>query len=687
MIPFTINEIDFVVKENISILEACKCVGVKIPRFCYHEALSIAGNCRMCLVRLLLFNDDGEETEDIDDALVISCVTLVDSEMEVFSNDPMIQKAREEILEFLLLNHPLDCPICDQGGECDLQDQTKHFGSNRSKFFKNKVGVEDKDFGIFIKSIMTRCIHCTRCVRFSSEVAGVDFFGTLNRGGHTEIGTYYSNVFNSEISANVIDLCPVGALTSKPYSFKVRPWELKSIETIDLTDSLGSNIYIHYTESDILRVLPKFNSDINETLITDKTRFAYDSFSTSFLADGVFEFSNFNKNAVIDEKSLILLFDSFLNKKCTIIISEELSFEELNLLRKVAIQYSNISVRFLKNTLDNNFKNNIFFNNEFISIKNLSETKNSVFLFATNLKTESSLINVRLRHLASFVDYLNLYSLGFKFNDSLLKNSFLNCNFKYIISFLEGRLKTLSLSLITSEKALLVFGSSFSNRGYSFKVLKEFFYKLNPSLLLFNVFLHSNSSLSTYFNFKQCNSNDLLKSNFLIFIKCRETSFLKRYFLSNYKKTLVWLNSYSLKFSTKNGYQIALKHIYEEKNIFFNCEFRPQLSHKIIEKRPKSSFLFDLLKNNLRIKNSKSISNNFVLEFLENPNFFSENEKKDYLLNISKLFNNDLEKVFLKKYPFKPIFSDFYQTTYLTDFSKNILAASKYYNKNFHNFF
>lgn len=687
MIPFTINEIDFVVKENISILEACKCVGIKIPRFCYHEALSIAGNCRMCLVRLLLFDDNGQETEDIDDALVISCVTLVDSEIEIFSNDPMIQKAREEILEFLLLNHPLDCPICDQGGECDLQDQTKHFGSNRTKFFKNKVGVEDKDFGIFIKSIMTRCIHCTRCVRFSAEVAGVDFFGVLNRGGHTEIGIYSSNIFNSEISANVIDLCPVGALTSKPYSFKARPWELKSIETIDLTDSLGSNIYVHFTESDILRILPKFNSDINESIITDKTRFIYDSFSNSSLANNFIKFSEFKKDVLSIKQNFKLFLKSYLDKKVTILISEELSFEELNLLKKIVIKNPAISVRFLKNSSENNLKNNFFLNNQFPLITNINETKNSIFLLATNLKTECSLINVRLRHLCSFVDYLQLYSIGFKFEDSLIKNSFLNCNVSYILSFLEGKLKSLSSSLIQSENSLVVFGSSLTNRGFSIENLNFFFRNLNPSIILFNVFLYSNSAVSNYFDFKQCNSNDIQKSNTLIFLKCRETSFLKKHFLINSNKVLFWLNTYSLQFSIKNGYQIPIKNIFEEKNIFLNCEFRPQLSEKILEKQPKALFLFDFLKQIFNTHTLTSVSNDFILDFLENPTLFSENQKKDYLFCLNNFFNNYSKKVFLSKYPFKPIMNDFYQSNYLTDFSKNMLSASKYYRKNSHNFF
>jgi NADH dehydrogenase (ubiquinone) Fe-S protein 1 len=214
MIKIEINNIEFWVDSNISVLEACKYVGITVPRFCYHETLSVAGNCRMCLVEI------GNSPKP-----VASCAFPVSNNIKILVDTPLVKKARENVIETLLLNHPLDCPICDQAGECDLQDQTKTFGGDFTRYVYNKRGVEDKNCGVLIKTIMTRCIHCTRCVRFGSEIAGVDILGTLNRGGSTEIGNYVSTDFNSEISGNVIDLCPVGALTSKPYAFKARPWE------------------------------------------------------------------------------------------------------------------------------------------------------------------------------------------------------------------------------------------------------------------------------------------------------------------------------------------------------------------------------------------------------------------------------------------------------------------------------
>jgi NADH dehydrogenase/NADH:ubiquinone oxidoreductase subunit G len=212
MISLIINDQEIEVQPGVSILDASKTAGHYIPRFCYHETLSIAGNCRMCLV----------EVEGVEKP-VASCLTEVSDKMVVYTDSLFAKKARENVLETLLLNHPLDCPICDQAGECDLQDQTKQYGNSFSRFFSKKRGVEDKDCGPLIKTIMTRCIHCTRCVRFSSEIAGVDFLGTFNRGSSTEIGGYAFNYFDSEISGNVIDLCPVGALTSKPFAYKARP--------------------------------------------------------------------------------------------------------------------------------------------------------------------------------------------------------------------------------------------------------------------------------------------------------------------------------------------------------------------------------------------------------------------------------------------------------------------------------
>lgn len=253
------------IEEGSAIIQAAEKAGIDIPRFCYHERLGIAGNCRMCLVEI-----------EKSPKLAASCAMPVGPGMRVLTNTPKIKKAREGVMEFLLINHPLDCPICDQGGECDLQEQSMRYGSDRSRYLEDKRAVEDKDIGPLIKTSMNRCIQCTRCVRFTNEIAGAPEFGTTGRGNDMQIGTYIERTLNTEMSGNIIDLCPVGALTSKPYAFTARPWELKKTESIDVLDGIGSNIRVDSRGPEIMRILPRTNDDVNEEWISDKTRFAYD---------------------------------------------------------------------------------------------------------------------------------------------------------------------------------------------------------------------------------------------------------------------------------------------------------------------------------------------------------------------------------------------------------------------------
>ena len=272
MVKLYIDDIEVNVPSNTTVLQACDTIGIEVPRFCFHERLLIAGNCRMCLVEI-----------EKSPKPVPSCAFPVMDNMRVYTNTPLVKKAQESVLEFLLINHPLDCPICDQGGECDLQDQAMTFGSDSSRFYSAKRGVEDKNTGPLIKTIMTRCIHCTRCIRFATEIAGVPDLGTTGRGKKTEIGTYIKKLLTSEISGNIIDLCPVGALTSKPYAFTARSWELQNIETIDVMDSLGSNIVASVKGNKVMRILPRINEELNEEWITNKTRFSYDGFTVQRL--------------------------------------------------------------------------------------------------------------------------------------------------------------------------------------------------------------------------------------------------------------------------------------------------------------------------------------------------------------------------------------------------------------------
>lgn len=265
MPKLTIDGREVEVAAGLTVLQACESIGIEIPRFCYHERLSIAGNCRMCLVTMA-----GSPKP------VASCAMPAADNMVIQTNTPEVHKMRRSVMEFLLINHPLDCPICDQGGECDLQDQAMAYGFDRGRFIENKRAVKDKYLGPLIKTIMTRCIHCTRCIRFATEIAGVPELGATGRGEGTEIGTYIEKALTSELSGNLIDVCPVGALTSKPYAFCARPWELRKTETIDVMDAVGSNIRVDARGNEVLRVLPRLHEEINEEWISDKTRFACD---------------------------------------------------------------------------------------------------------------------------------------------------------------------------------------------------------------------------------------------------------------------------------------------------------------------------------------------------------------------------------------------------------------------------
>ena len=262
----TVDGVELEVPQGATVLQACELAGKEIPRFCYHERLSIAGNCRMCLV----------EVKPGPPKPQASCALPAADGQEIRTDSEMVKKAREGVMEFLLINHPLDCPICDQGGECDLQDQSVAYGKGASRYDENKRAVTEKYMGPIVKTVMTRCIQCTRCVRFAEEVAGIEEIGAIYRGENMQITSYLERAVTSELSGNVVDLCPVGALTSKPYAFNARPWELKKTPAIDVMDAVGTNIRLDSRGRAVLRAVPRINEDVNEEWAHDKTRHAVD---------------------------------------------------------------------------------------------------------------------------------------------------------------------------------------------------------------------------------------------------------------------------------------------------------------------------------------------------------------------------------------------------------------------------
>jgi NADH-quinone oxidoreductase chain G len=687
MITVTINSLKFAVKEGISILEACRFVGLKIPRFCYHDTLSIAGNCRMCLVKI----------ED-SDALIIACLTEITENIEVITEDPFIQKAREDVLDFLLLDHPLDCPICDQGGECDLQDQAKKYGNITNKFFLNKVTVEDKNFNPFIKTIMTRCIHCTRCVRFNTEIAGNELFGTLNRGNATEIGSYTEGLFDSEISANVIDLCPVGALTSKPYAFKSRPWELRSIETLDFTDSIGSNVYLNYNNNKILRIIPKFNEEINKSIISDKARFYYDAFESPTILKKLLYFKeNVIQNAPKFEDFSAAVLQKISTEKCLFLINETATLELLQLLKKVCNKFPNITVR--STEINSNILNkNIYISDETI-ISSLHSAFRTCFLIAVNPRTESALLNHKIRSLNN-KQFMKIFHIGYNY-DSNLPLKVVNFDIKKLISFFKGKSSLLSFYLLKAKNPVFFFGCSLLEKGFSISFLKNLVKSINPSLIFISINSNPNSTAFSIFNIKHVSTNDLILKNSLFFFNCGNNIFLQKIF-SRVKNLsdVFWFNCFSLPFNIKKGYQIPTSTIFEENGTFLNIESRPQKAYKVFQPNTNKIIVYNFLKllfskishyNSVHINNRNILNKNFFFfkELLENENQFIKSADILYLTFLKK---NILNKIFfdhlnINNYPIKAKINDLYKSNWITRNSKNLLLASQASQKKFNNFY
>ena len=378
------KEIEF--EKGMTVLQACELADVEIPRFCYHEKLSIAGNCRMCLVEM-----------EKSPKPIASCAMPAAEGMKIKTNTVSVEKARKGVMEFLLANHPLDCPVCDQGGECDLQDQSMYYGVDKSRFIENKRLVKEKYMGPLIKTQMTRCIHCTRCVRFATEVAGVPEIGAIGRGENMEITTYLEKAMGSELSANVIDLCPVGALTSKPYAFEARPWELKKTESIDVMDAVGSNIRVDTYNWEVKRILPRLNNAINEEWISDKTRYSCDGLLKQRLDVPYIKKDNKLQKSNWDE-AITLLADKIQSINSDEIgghIGDMINMENALSFKKffAALKSKNLEFREKKFYINSSEKINYLFNS---SIKGIEES-DLILLIGTNPRHEATMLNARIR--------------------------------------------------------------------------------------------------------------------------------------------------------------------------------------------------------------------------------------------------------------------------------------------------
>jgi len=375
------------VPAGITILQACEMAGIEIPRFCYHERLSIAGNCRMCLV----------EVKPGPPKPQASCALPVGDKMEIMTNTPMVQKARNGVMEFLLINHPLDCPICDQGGECDLQDQAMGYGFDRSRYHENKRAVPDKELGPLVKTSMNRCIQCTRCIRFAAEVAGVEELGATGRGEGMEITTYVEHALTTELAGNLVDICPVGALTSKPYAYEARPWELRKTESVDVFDALGCNIRVDVRGNVVMRVLPRLNDDVNEEWISDKTRHAVDGLRYQRLDRPYVRKGSKLAEATWDEAfaAIVAKLKDTDGKKVAAIVGDQCDAESMVALKDLmaALGSPNIDCRQDGARLEAGARGGYIFNP---GIRGIDQA-DAILLVGSNPRWEAPVLNARLR--------------------------------------------------------------------------------------------------------------------------------------------------------------------------------------------------------------------------------------------------------------------------------------------------
>ena len=459
-----VNEIDVEVEEGLTVLQACEKAGVEIPRFCYHEKLSIAGNCRMCLVEM-----------EKSPKPIASCAMPAAEGMVIRTNTSKVEKARKGVMEFLLANHPLDCPVCDQGGECDLQDQSMFYGVDKSRYKENKRSVPDKNMGPLIKTQMTRCIHCTRCIRFATEIAGVPEIGAIGRGEDMQITTYLEQSMQSELSANVIDLCPVGALTSKPYVFEARPWELKKTESIDVMDAVGSNIRIDTYGWEVKRVLPLINEDINEEWISDKTRYACDGLLNQRLDTPYIKYNGKFEKASWSEVFKIIKsrIENTSKEKIGGFVGDLTNMETSFIFREFfdrTIESDYYDFRTTDRFIDDSLRENYIFNS---SINGIEES-DLIFLVGTNPRYEATILNARIRK--SFVNnktkVISLNDVG----DLTYPYQALDGHTHTLKSILENN-HEISETLKSSKRPIIIIGESFFNLKSSktiFYLIKEY---------------------------------------------------------------------------------------------------------------------------------------------------------------------------------------------------------------------
>jgi NADH-quinone oxidoreductase subunit G len=659
MVPIIINSINLKVNKNITVLQACNFFNIQIPKFCFQENLNIAGNCRMCLVEIK--NSPKP---------VASCAMPVSTNMEIFTNTPLVQKARESIIEFILINHPLDCPICDQASECDLQDQTMLFGSDKSRYFFKKRVVEDKNVGPFIKTIMTRCIHCTKCIRFSNEICNDDFFGITGRGNKTEINFYNKNIFFSEFSGNLIDLCPVGALTSKPYSFKFRSWELIKKENFDILDSIGSNIIIDLVKNNIVRILPKTNVNINKEWISNKTRFFFDSLkyqrieypllktNKGFKKISWYQVFKYLNNEFIkrDSNKIQGVIGNLTDIKSIFYIKK--NFNQLG-ISNISYNYPNKKEIFFNGDLNSNY----FFNTSLKSIDN----SDLCLIINSNIREEASLLNIHLINRLKKGNF-SIATIGQKNNYTYPVNN-LGLTFDILLKIIQGK-HNFCKKLKKSKNPIIIFGSNF-------------FFQLKESSLIFEKFKNLNFLEKKNFNVLHTQSSYL---NFLEIIN-------KKYNYLNNQNDLYYL--YNTNFKNKNLKQKNKIIIYqghhfnfdaqqsnlvlpgltflEKKGIYLNLEGFIQKNNSIIKKKfiqKDDNIIFKYL--NIYIQKKNIQKNKYIFNFKKIFSYLFENKLK--FINFSYINKKKILKI--NKYNIQILNKNIYIKNIFENYSKILTSSS-----------
>ncbi len=652
MLKLKVNDIEVEVEEGLTVLQACEKAGVEIPRFCYHEKLSIAGNCRMCLVEM-----------EKSPKPIASCAMPAAEGMVIKTNTPKIEKSRKGVMEFLLANHPLDCPVCDQGGECDLQDQSMFYGIDKSRFKENKRAVPDKNMGPLIKTQMTRCIHCTRCIRFATEIAGVPELGAIGRGEDMQITTYLEKSIQSELSGNVIDLCPVGALTSKPYVFEARPWELKKTETIDVMDAVGSNIRVDTYDWEVKRVLPVINEDINEEWISDKTRYACDGLLNQRLDTPYIKYNNKYEKASWDEVFKIIKSKIQNTDKDKIagfvgdLINMEASYIFKEFLERT-IDTKNYESRSSDMFIDSSKRENYLFNSTINGI----EESDFILLIGTNPRFEATMLNARIRkaYLKNKVKIVSLNDVG----DLTYPYQSLDGKTQTIKDIFENK-NALSKDIIDSQKPLIIFGESFLKSKSA-----EFLFSSFKNFLLNN-----NKFTNDWSPFNFLPSDAATVGNLDLDVIDKKNELLKK--LNENKFDLVFLMGQdNLKFDKKNEFIIyvgshgdngaELADIIlpgaaytEQSGHYTNLEGKLQKAYKASYPPGDAKEDWEIINNLAELMNNRKLFND--KDELESSMFNYINLKKEKQENLSNTkvdlmnFEDEILKITYKDYYFSNV--------------------------------